>query len=367
MMPFPKIHDLYIGRVVLVYVLAAWFVVVGMDFMIGGVLTEMGNVGKGAFTAMDAVIVSLYTLPYRLYFHFPTAAVIGSLLALGQLAATSELTVMRALGLSRRRISLAVAMVVGLMTLVMMINVETVSPWAQDRAAAYRTARKTNDTIMLQFKGVWAREGDTFISATEGQNHDQGKDRWLELRGMRLYEFESNGRLKSIAYVQSGEHRPGGWVLKGVDRMTFSDDAVQKTHADQEQWQSTLDDTALASTVSRPRYMSTSDLKQALEYRERNQLDPGEVEEHYWSHWFYPLNVLALCLAAIPFAFGTLRSGGLGKRLFLGIVFAIGFMMLQTQMARLAGAFKLDFRIAYLIPVVVMLGISWLLFRRRSS
>jgi len=367
MMPFPKIHDLYIGRTVLVYVLAAWFVVVGMDFMIGGVFGEMDNVGKGAFTALDAVIVSLYTLPYRMYFHFPTAAVIGSLMALGQLAATSELTVMRALGLSRRRISLAVAMVIGLMTLVMMVDAETLSPWAQDRAAAYRTARKTNDTVMLQFKGVWAREGDTFISATEGQNRQLGKDHWLELRGMRLYEFEPNGRLKSIAYVQRGEHRPGGWVLNGVDRVTFANASVQKVHADQEQWASTLDDTALASTVSRPRYMSTRELRQALDYRERNQLDPGEIEEHYWSHWFYPLNVLALCLAAIPFAFGTLRSGGLGKRLFLGIVFAIGFMMVQMQMARLASAFKLDFRVAYLIPVAMMLGISWLLFRRRSS
>ena len=40
--------------------------------------------------------------------------------------------------------------------------------------------------------------------------------------------------------------------------------------------------------------------------------------------WFYAFNVLALCLAAVPFAFGTLRSGGLGKRLFIGIVFALG-------------------------------------------
>ena len=119
MMPFPKIHDLYIGRVVLVYVLAAWFVVVGMDFMIGGVLTEMGNVGKGAFTALDAVLVSLYTLPYRLYFHFPTAAVIGSLLALGQLAATSELTALRAVGLSRRRLSMSVAAALAILTTLM--------------------------------------------------------------------------------------------------------------------------------------------------------------------------------------------------------------------------------------------------------
>ena len=78
------------------------------------------------------------------------------------------------------------------------------------------------------------------------------------------------------------------------------------------------------------------------------------------------LCLVHLCLAAIPFAFGSLRSGGMGKRLFLGIVFAVGFWVLQTMFVRLAGAFRLDYRIAYAIPPFALLGISWLLFRRRS-
>jgi lipopolysaccharide export system permease protein len=77
--------------------------------------------------------------------------------------------------------------------------------------------------------------------------------------------------------------------------------------------------------------------------------------------------VLALCLAAIPFAFGSLRSGGMGKRLFLGIVFSLGFWLLQTQFIKLAGVYKFDYRLAYLIPPVVMLAVSTVLFRRRSG
>ena len=50
----------------------------------------------------------------------------------------------------------------------------------------------------------------------------------------------------------------------------------------------------------------------------------------------------------------------------LGIVFAVGFWVLQTMFVRLAGAFRLDYRIAYAIPPFALLGISWLLFRRRS-
>ena len=83
--------------------------------------------------------------------------------------------------------------------------------------------------------------------------------------------------------------------------------------------------------------------------------------------WFYPVNVLVLCLLAIPFAFGSLRSGGLGKRLFMGILFSLGFWLIQTQFVRLAGVFKFDYRIAYLIPAIVMLLLSAVLFKRRAG
>src|SRR3546814_7485756 len=85
----------------------------------------------------------------------------------------------------------------------------------------------------------------------------------------------------------------------------------------EEHWTSQLDAAALAASASnlwRPRYMSARDLRSGINYRKRNGLDASEFEEHYWGRWFYPLNVLALCLAAIPFAFGTLRSGGAGQR-----------------------------------------------------
>ena len=113
--------------------------------------------------------------------------------------------------------------------------------------------------------------------------------------------------------------------------------------------------------------MTAGQLKDGIEYRTRNGLDSSEFQEHYWGRWFYPVNVLVLCLLAIPFAFGSLRSGGLGKRLFIGIVFSLGFWLVQTQFVRLAGVFKFDYRVAYLIPALVMVGLSVWLFKRRSG
>lgn len=366
MKPFPKLHDLYLGRVVLVTVLATWGVLVGLDF-VQAVAGELNDLGEGQYGFAEALAYVAYTLPWRAYTLFPTAAVIGALMGLGQLAASSELTAMRALGLSRRRLSGAVALALATITLLMVANGETLAPWGQRQADAVKAGAKSNNAILAQYAGIWAREGAMFLNAHTGQQRTRGADRWLELREVSLYEFEDDGRLKSIAQARLAEHRPNGWLLHDVTRTHFGARSVTQAHAAEERWASQLDDAALAASVTKPRYLPSSELAGSIDYFRRNGLDAGEFEEIYWGRWFYALNVLALCLAAVPFAFGSLRSGGLGKRLFLGIVFALGFWVLQTLFGNLARAYHLDFRVAYALPLVVMLGVSMLLFRRRSG
>ncbi len=366
MMPFPKIHDLYLGKVVIGTVLLTWGVLLGLDFMLS-LVGEFGDVGEGNYGAVEALVYMAYTVPRRAYTLFPTAAVIGSLMALGQLAATSELTALRAIGLSRRRLTVAVAAALALLTLLMVVNGETLGPWGQRRADALKASSKSDDLIVAQYSGVWAREGDIILNAEGGEQHDNGTDQWLELRDVRLYEFADDGRLESLALAKVAEHRPGGWLLRDVTRTSFGDDSVSRTKVAEERWESKLDATALSADIDRPRYLSSAELRDAIQYRKRNALDAADYEEHYWGRWFYPLNVLALCLAAIPFAFGSLRSGGLGKRLFIGIVFALGFWLVQTQFVKMASAFKFDFRLAYALPTVIMVAVSMFLFKKRSG
>jgi len=366
MKPFPKIHDLYVARVLLGTVLLTWAVLIGLDAIMA-VVTELSDVGTGHYGFGSAIAVVALSIPRRAYMLFPTAAVIGALMGLGQLAASSELTALRALGLSRRRLSIAVAGSLAVLTLLMVVNGETLGPWGQKRADSLKASAKSNDMIVAQYSGLWAREGDTFLNAQTGQERGKGDEHYLELQGVRLYEFAKDGRLESIARAGTAVHHAGGWLLHDVRRTWFDQRSVTETEALEEHWASKLDETALAASVARPRYLQSSELSRSIAYRKRNGLDASEYEEFYWGRWFYPLNVLALCLAAVPFAFGSLRSGGLGKRLFIGIIFALGFWLLQTQFVKLAGVYKFDFRLAYLIPPAIMLAVSAALFSRRSG
>ena len=362
---WPRLHDSYIARAVVGSVLLAWAVLLGLDVVLA-FAGDVDDIGKGGYTINHAIAATGLTIPWRAYNLVPTAAVIGALMGLGQLAASSELTALRALGLSRRRLSVSVALSLAMLTALMVVNGETLAPWGDERAQSLKSVRN-KDMVVAQYSGLWAREGDMFLNARNGEEKQRGDDRWLELRGVRLFQFDADGRLKSIANASVAEHRPGGWLLRNVERTTFGAKSVSRVNVPEERWESALDETALAASVTKPRNMGSGELAESIEYRKRNDLQAAEFEDVYWGRWFYPINVLALCLAAVPFAFGSLRSGGYGKRVFVGIVFALGFYVLQLTFSKLAGVYRFDYRIAYAMPPMIMLLVSYLLFKRRSG
>jgi lipopolysaccharide export system permease protein len=358
--------DRLVAGAVLGALALVWLILLGFDAL-GAFAGEADDIGQGDYTAGAALTRVLYTLPRRAYEIFPTAAVIACLLGLGGLAATSELTALRAAGLSRLRICLAAIGAIAVLTALMMLVAETVGPWGEQRAQALAVSAKSPDLAVARWSGLWAREGDTFLNAQHGRVVGDGPEGHIELTGMRLYELEPDGRLRSLALVERAVHRGGEWTLFGVRRSTFHARHVASETIAEERWDSRLRPELLSQSLKRPRYLAASDLRANIDYLERNQLDPSEFAVAYWARWFYPLNVLVLCLAAMPFAFGTLRDGGFGKRVFIGIVFGIGFFLLQRIAVDLAAVYRLDPRLGQALPALLVGLGAWLWFGRRPG
>lgn len=363
---WPRIHDRLVGRTVLQAVTLAWAVLLGFDLIVA-FAGELDNIGEGDYSAGHAVIYTLYTLPRRAYTLFPTAAVIGCLLGLGGLAATSELTALRAAGLSRLRICLGAALALAGVTAGMVLVGETIGPQGDQRAQALEVAAKSRDLIMARFSGLWAREGNVFFNAKRGAQRGVAGEGWVELEDVRVFEFDPEGRLLSLAQAQTAEHRAGQWTLNDVRRTRFDERSLTVEESPSERWNSSLDGDTLAASMVRPRYLSTAQLAATIEHMRRNGADPGIYAVTYWERWFYPINVLALCLAAMPFAFAQLRSGGFGKRLFAGIVFGLGFFILQRLSSNLASVYGIDYRLAFLVPPAIMVATSAAMFRKRAG
>jgi len=94
--------DRYLGRSILstsLLVLVTLIALAGVFAFIA----ELEDVGKGHYTPGVAAQYVLLTLPGVGYLLFAPAVLLGSLLGLGALATNSELTVMRAAGVSVAR------------------------------------------------------------------------------------------------------------------------------------------------------------------------------------------------------------------------------------------------------------------------
>jgi lipopolysaccharide export system permease protein len=355
--------DRYLARHVLVSTLAVWAVLVGFD-VIGGFASELEDIGKGGYTISHAALYIFFTIPRRLYVIFPYVAVIGSLLGLGGLAARSELTAMRASGVSRLRIGLGALIALGFLTFLMMLNMESLAPASEQHSQSIANEGKSNKVIMARYSGMWARDGRIFMNARSGGEKVIGSALTIELQDVRLFEINDDGKLISLTTAKTALRQTKGWLLSAVERTDFKANEVTVKQLPQWFWASDLDRRTLESALLRDRFLSSKELLTNINYLQRNQLDAQKFISTYWERWFYPLNVLALCLATLPFAFSSLRSGGFGKRLFYGIVIGISFLLLQRLFVDLADVYKFDVRLALALPPLTLMVLSFFLFRR---
>src|SRR5690606_6441975 len=106
--------------------------------------------------------------------------------------------------------------------------------------------------------GLWAREGRVFLNARGGAQRRDESGEWIELQGVRLFEFDAEGRLLSLAEADSATHRDGSWLLREVVRQRFEARAVVTETLAEERWESQLEAKVVAAAVARPRYLSAA-------------------------------------------------------------------------------------------------------------
>ncbi|HXD83533.1 MAG TPA: LPS export ABC transporter permease LptG, partial [Rudaea sp.] len=327
--PAFKQVDKLVAISVLGAVLVTWGFLVGFDAF-RAFVGEINDVGTGQFTLSKAVAYTLLTVPRRGYQFFGYAALIGGLLGMGTLATSGELTALRAAGLSKLRICVSVIVALTALTALVMLMGETIGPAGERKAEALELAAKSKDVAIGRGGSLWARDGRNVVNAKHGRTHSGKHGPEVELQDVRVFEFDDTGKLATLSVAKTATHADGEWIFHDVRRTQFGNAQATSTTLPQAQWQSTLDPNVLAVSMIHPEYLSIGDLSRNIDYMQRNRQDAGSYQRAYWGRIFYPLNVLVLAFCAVPFAFGTLRTGGLGKRLFIGIALAITYYFFQS-------------------------------------
>jgi len=348
--------DRYIARVVIGGTLIALLVVVGLD-MFFEIIDQVSHVGKGGYTLGVMLQYVVLTTPQSLFELFPVAALLGSLMGMGALAANSELMAMRAAGLSVWRIVRSVMQAGVLMLVVSVLIGEVVAPVAEQYGQNLRASASERGVSFLGGHGLWVRDEQRYINARSVLDKQS-------LADLTVYTFDATGRLSVATHATHAEFVDGQWMLHGVLQSAFAADGVSVSQAATLVWPSLLTPDLLGIVMLKPKNMSTADIDQLVGYLEDNGLDSQQYRFAFWGRFMTPVSALVMLFISVPFVFSGLRSVSAGQRIFIGIMVGFGFYIFSEVVAQMGQVYNLPPLAIMVVPNVIFIWLGVRAIRR---
>lgn len=323
---FQHLYERYVAREVTTAVLLVLLGFLAL-FAFFDLVYELKSVGKGGYTFFYALTFVTLGLPGRVYELAPIAALIGGLLALSTLARHSEITVLRASGMSTLRLMWLLTRLAVVLAAATLLVGELVVP-SSERVAQQLRTRALSNVVAQEFRsGLWLKDGRVFINVRAATPD-------ARLSGLRIYEFDEQSRLKNVTQAKSGEFvPPGAWQLEGVSRTVLDYTGPQPKGRveikDAEIWYSALNPDLLSVLMVAPERMSIYGLVTYWQHLVDNKQKTLRYEIALWKKLFYPVAVLVMFALALPFAYFSSRAGGVSLKLFGGVMLGIVFHMLN--------------------------------------
>ena len=316
----------YIAKSVVTTSLIVLLVLLTLDFFFS-LINELEDLGQGQYDLAAVLLNVLLRLPRDLFEVVPMALLVGGLLAMGALANSRELLVLRAAGLSL--LWLASAAVLGgvLLGMVALLISEFVAPNTEKLAQQLRAEAKYGGQAVASKQGFWARNGKEIV-------HVGAILPDASLADITLFTV-SGAELESVTWAKKAQFNitNGQWVLFELEQIVIAETGIMTTTFNQRDWPSVLKPTTLSALSSDPLDLSLRDLSQYIRYLNDNELDASHYDLAFWLKVLSPLTNIAMLIVALPFAFTNQRKVGAGQRLLLGVLLGLLFFLLSRLLS----------------------------------
>ncbi|SEH06920.1 LPS export ABC transporter permease LptG [Candidatus Venteria ishoeyi] len=353
---FLKRLDRYIAKTVLSTTLLVLLVLVGL-FLFFTFIEELDEIGKGNYSTYHALNYVFMMTPRRTYEFFPIAALLGSLLGLGLLSNNSELTVMRASGVSIMRIGWSLIKVgLALMVLVILLG-ESVAPYAEQKAKNMRALAQSGQSALNTRHGLWARDGNNFI-------HIRRPDVGGQLEEVTFYAFDKEQRLQQLTTASSAFYYDKQWVLEDIAQTHINGNQITGERLTWQERSEFPTPNLINVLTMEPSHLSTPELYRYIDYLQQNNLHAAPYELSFWYRMIYPLTTIVSIFLALPFVFGSLRSVAVGQRILVGTLLGIVFYALNQVMGHSALLYGINPLFSALLPTLLFFMLALLLMRR---
>jgi lipopolysaccharide export system permease protein len=348
--------DKYIGRSIATSILLALLVFVSLD-MLFALVREVDEIGRGDYGFFEALIFLFLTTPHRIYQYFPVAALLGAIAGLGILASNSELTVIRAAGVSVTRIVGSVLKVGAVMMVVVVLLGEFVIPVAEQTAETRRALKLAEQSALKSEYGFWSRDGYSFINI---RDIDPGG----QIANVYLYEFDSDYRLRRATHAGRARYDNGQWLLENIVQSDISENRVEQSVIDKARWDSLLSPGLLNIIVIDPAKMPVYELFSYIQFLRANGQDADRYSLAMWNKIMLPLAIAVMLLLAVPFVFGPLRSVAIGPRILVGFLVGLAFYIINEAFGHLGVVYSFSPIMSATLPVLLFLAGALYMLRR---
>jgi len=351
-----KILDLYIGKIVVRHIVVTILVLLGL-FTFVTFIDELGELKEGRYGILNVLQYVLLKIPKNLYEIFPIATLIGAILGLSVLARDSELTAMRASGVSIKRIAGSVLKVGLLLGIVVFLLGEVVSPYTETRSQ--QVQNESSNIGQKDDFGVWLRDNNTYVNIGEVLPD-------LTLLDVKIFEFDSQNHLRFLSIAQQGQFDGGErrWLLNGLKRTMINDASSQADEVTAAYWSTDVSPQILAVFKIQPDQLPVWQLSRYINHLKSNKQETEDFELVYWSKLVKPFATAIMLILAIPFVFKSSRGGGLGRSLFLGVMVGLSFFILDRAFSFFVPLFNLYPLFGAMFPTLAVCMLSYFMMRR---
>jgi lipopolysaccharide export system permease protein len=312
---------------------------------------QLDDVGTGDYGMPHALLFAILKLPSLAHVMLPMAVLLGALLGLGGLANHGELIAVRAAGVSMGRLAGAVMLTGVVLTLIALVLGEYVGPPLDNYARQFRTNAKHADSGVVTGSSVWIRDGDTILNISgDSQNFLFG--------GVYLFKMKPGG-LAAVGRADSaGVDADSQWVLQNYSETSFEEFGVETRQMRQSTQANNLSPDLVGLAVVRPSSLRGIELYRYIRYLKKNDLDARRYSVAFWNRIASAFAVTPMCILALPFVMGRMRSSGTGARMVVGLIIGLAYFLASRSLSDGGQVYELNTVLVAWLPTIALMFVT---------
>jgi Predicted permeases len=338
-------------------------------FTFFALIEELDKVGT-RFTLLNLFYMQALAMPTYLYDLLPIGVLIGAVLALASLAQRNELVILRVSGVSGYKLLGMLWLVTIPWVIGAFVLSEVVTPAAELKASEVSLKLLGRAEGGRMNSGYWFKEtdgnGGTRIINISQLSTDGS------ISEVTLYELRPGQELSTMSQAARGQFINGSLHLYEVTQTIVDETSVAALANEQppnkpitrveylpeRTLSTTLTAERLIARVLTPERMSILDLTDYIRYLAENNLQSDRQVVALWRKIAYPFTLFVMMTIAAPIAFMQTRRGGVGSKVFIGILLGVGFFMMNQLALNVGMLSKWAPWVTALVPNLVALAVA---------